>query len=182
MEIKVTLLESTDAVATGETPVPVTRALRNVRAPRDAGFSLIEIIIVLGILGTLIAVLVGGLGSGAEKAKVKATTVKAGQLQQNLLRYQSDMGKLPTTAEGLGALQTNPGTGKWGGPYGADEDLKDDWGNAFEFELTAKGAKIVSAGNDGQAGTADDLTYIGGRLQETAPADAGAAGAGGAAQ
>ena len=147
----------------------------------EAGFSLIEIIIVLGILGTLIAVLVGGLGSGADKAKVKSTTVKAGQVQQNLLRYQSDMGKLPTTAEGLGSLLQSPGTGKWGGPYGNDEDVKDDWGNAFEYELTPKGAKLVSPGSDGQAGTADDLVYIGGRLQEAAR-DAGAAGAGGAAQ
>jgi general secretion pathway protein G len=136
----------------------------------EAGFSLIEIIIVLGILGTLIAVLIGNIGGGAEKAKVKATTVKAGQVQQNLLKYQSDLGKMPTTAEGLSVLITSPGSGKWGGPYGSEEDLKDDWGNAFEYELTAKGAKLTSPGLDGQVGTEDDLVYVGGRLQETAPA------------
>lgn len=140
---------------------------RRVRAGAEAGFSLIEIIIVLGILGTLIAVLIGNIGGGAEKAKVKATAVKAGQVQQNLLKFQSDVGKMPTTAEGLGVLQTNPGTGKWSGPYGTEEDYKDDWGNAFEYELTPKGAKLTSAGLDGQVGTEDDLVFIGGRQVES---------------
>ena len=141
---------------------------RRALSSSQAGFSLIEIIIVLGILGTLIAVLIGNIGGGAEKAKVKSTAVKAGQVQQNLLKYQSDVGKMPTTAEGLGVLINNPGNGKWGGPYGSEEDNKDDWGNAFEFELTAKGAKLTSPGIDGQVGTGDDLVYVGGRQVESA--------------
>jgi general secretion pathway protein G len=140
----------------------------------SAGFSLIEIIIVLGILGTLIAVLIGGIGSSAEKAKVKSTAVKAGQVQQNLLRYQGDVGKMPTTAEGLAVLQASPGNGKWSGPYGGEDDLKDDWGNPFEYELTPQGAKISSPGLDGQTGTEDDLVYLSGRPVERkseAPSD-----------
>ena len=144
----------------------VLRSLRATPASSAAGFSLIEIIIVLGILGTLIAVLIGNIGGGAEKAKAKATAVKAGQVQQNLLRYQGDVGKMPTTAEGLGSLQTNPGNGKWSGPYGSDEDAKDDWGNPFEYELTPQGAKLSSPGLDGQAGTEDDLVFLGGRPVE----------------
>ena len=133
---------------------------------RQAGFSLIEIIIVLGILGTLIAVLVGGLGDAGAKAKVKATAVKAGQLQSNLLRYQSDMGKMPTTSEGLSALFTNPGSPKWAGPYGSEDDGKDDWGNGFEYELTPKGAKITSGGTDGTPGNEDDISFINGKKVE----------------
>jgi general secretion pathway protein G len=132
----------------------------------SAGFSLIEIIIVLGILGTLIAVLIGGIGSSAEKAKAKSTAVKAGQVQQNLLRYQGDVGKMPTTAEGLASLQTNAGNGKWAGPYGSEDDAKDDWGNPFEYELTPQGAKLTSPGLDGQSGTEDDLVYLSGRPVE----------------
>jgi general secretion pathway protein G len=153
----------------------VCRKRSQYHVSHESGFSLIEIIIVLGILGTLIAVLVGGLGSGAEKGKIKATAVRAGQVQQNLLKFQSDVGKMPTTTEGLPALLTSPGgSGKWAGPYGTDEDLKDDWGNAFEYELTSKGAKLTSPGVDGQTGTPDDLVYIGGRFVENA-APAGAA-------
>ena len=136
------------------------------RVKSSAGFSLIEIIIVLGILGTLIAVLIGGIGSSAEKAKAKSTAIKAGQVQQNLLRYQGDVGKMPTTAEGLTVLQASPGNGKWSGPYGAEEDLKDDWGNPFEYELTPQGAKLSSPGLDGQTGTEDDLVYLSGRPVE----------------
>jgi general secretion pathway protein G len=148
---------------------------RTLRLGNESGFSLIEIIIVLGILGTLIAVLIGNIGGGAEKAKVKSTAVKAGQVQQNLLKFQSDVGKMPTTAEGLGVLLNNPGNSKWGGPYGSEDDSKDDWGNAFEYELTAKGAKLTSPGLDGQVGTSDDLVYVGGRQVEVAaPADGAA--------
>ena len=55
--------------------------------------------------------------------------------------------------------------------------MKDDWGNAFEYELTAKGAKLTSPGLDGQLGTEDDLVYLSGRFveQSTAPEGAGAA-------
>jgi general secretion pathway protein G len=137
----------------------------------QAGFSLIEIIIVLGILGTLIAVLVGGLGEGSAKAKIKETGVKAGNVTQNLLKYQSDVGKMPTTAEGLGALLTSPGTGKWAGPYGAEEDTKDAWDISFEYELTPKGPKLVSAGPDGQIGTEDDITFVGGRQVDSAKSE-----------
>ena len=138
----------------------------------QSGFSLIEIIIVLGILGTLIAVLVGGLGDAGAKAKIKATSVKAGQLQSDLLRYQSDMGKIPTTSEGLSALFTNPGSPKWAGPYGSEDDGKDDWGNAFEYELTPKGAKITSGGPDGTPGNEDDITFVNGKKLEVEAAPA----------
>ena len=151
------------------TPWSSSRSGKSLGASREAGFSLIEIIIVLGILGTLIAVLIGNIGGGAEKAKVKSTAVKAGQVQQNLLKFQSDVGKMPTTAEGLGVLTTNPGNSKWGGPYGSEEDVKDDWGNPFEYELSPKGAKLTSPGLDGQTGTEDDLVYIGGRQVEQVP-------------
>lgn len=145
----------------------------------QSGFSLIEIIIVLGILGTLIAVLVTSLGSSQVSAKKKETTVKAGQLQSQLLRFQADMGKMPSTSEGMAVLFSNPGSSKWTGPYGNEDDVKDAWGVPFEYELTAKGPKFTSPGPDSQTGTEDDLTYVGGRLLDTDNA-AGASGPGAA--
>jgi general secretion pathway protein G len=137
----------------------------------EFGFSLLEIIIVLGILGTLVAVLIGGLAGSSEKAKVKSTAIKAGQIAQNLLKFNSDTGRYPTTAEGLSSLVTNPGISKWAGPYGEESDTKDDWGSTFEYELSPKGPKVTSHGIDTQPGTADDLVYIGGKQVETAPAE-----------
>lgn len=145
------------------------RAGKMSKASVQAGFSLIEIIIVLGILGTLIAVLVGGIAGGGDKAKKGATTVRAGQLQQHLLKYQSDVGKMPSTSEGLASLTTNPGNSKWAGPYGNEEDQKDDWGNGFEYELTPKGVKLTSPGADSQTGTEDDIAYVNGRIVEASP-------------
>jgi general secretion pathway protein G len=139
----------------------------------QSGFTLLEIIIVLGIVGTLMAVLVGGLGSGGDSAKKKETAIKVNNVQSSLLKYQADVGSYPKKEEGLAALLTNPGIGaKWSGPYiGAEEDLQDSWNNKFEYELTPKGIKIISNGKDGQAGSEDDLVYINGRLE--APAAGG---------
>lgn len=145
--------------------VRTTRALR----ASEAGFSLIEIIIVLGILGTLIAVLVTNLAGGQASAKKKETTVKAGQIQAQLLRFQTDMGRMPSTAEGLDALVNNPGSAKWTGPYLSDDDVKDAWGIPFEFELTSRGPQLTSAGLDTTPGTEDDQVYISGRLVEADP-------------
>lgn len=156
------------------------RLVRSTAGSQEAGFTLLEIIIVLGILGTLMAVLIGGLGSGGTQAKKKETAVKVNNVQASLLKYQAEMGRFPSTAEGLDALLNNPGAGaKWSGPYiGAEDDVKDAWGNKFEYELTAKGSKMVSWGPDSQSGTEDDLTFVNGR--ETDNAAAGGAAAGGA--
>ncbi|MBM3381377.1 MAG: prepilin-type N-terminal cleavage/methylation domain-containing protein [Betaproteobacteria bacterium] len=151
------------------------------RSASQAGFTLLEIVIVLGILGTLMAVLVGGIGSGGAKAKIKETGVKAANIQAKLLQYQSDVGSFPSTADGLQSLMTNPGSSaKWGGPYfTAEDDIKDAWNNPFEYELTAKGNKLVSAGADGQSGTEDDVAFLNGREVEAAAAPAAGAGEGG---
>ncbi|NBW80586.1 prepilin-type N-terminal cleavage/methylation domain-containing protein [bacterium] len=149
----------------------------------EAGFTLLEIIIVLGILGTLMAVLIGGLGSGGTQAKKKETAVKVNNVQASLLKYQAELGRFPSTAEGLEALLNNPGAGaKWSGPYiGAEDDIKDAWGNKFEYELTAKGSKFVSWGPDSQSGTEDDLTFVNGREVDAAANAGGANATGGQA-
>ncbi|MEY4064680.1 MAG: hypothetical protein RIR26_888 [Pseudomonadota bacterium] len=149
----------------------------------QAGFTLLEIIIVLGIVGALMAAIFSNIGTSGEKAKIKETGVKAASIQAKLLQYQSDVGVFPSTAEGLQALMTNPGgSAKWGGPYfTVEEDIKDAWSTPFEYELTGKGNKLVSAGPDRQAGTEDDVSFLNGRqLDNSAPA-AGAGGAQGGA-
>jgi general secretion pathway protein G len=153
---------------TGGASVTTSRKLRSAPWRGQQGFSLIEIIIVLGILGTLIAVLITNLTGGQESAKKKETTVKAGSLQAQLLRYQADMGQLPTTADGLDVLVTNPGSAKWTGPYLQADDLNDAFGFPFAYELSPRGPKLTSPGPDGSPGTEDDMVYVGGRLQESA--------------
>lgn len=140
----------------------------------EHGFSLLEIIIVLGIIGGLIAVLIGNIGSSSESARKKETGVRASQVQSNLLRYQADMGRMPSATEDLSALFSNPGNPRWSGPYGSEEDAKDAWGVPFSYTLSGKGPQLTSAGPDGQPGTEDDLVYVNGRVVE-ATGDAAAA-------
>jgi general secretion pathway protein G len=136
-------------------------------AVSEAGFSLLEIIIVLGIIGTLMAVVFNTISSSQQSAKIKETTVRAGSITSQIVRYQTDIGKMPTTSEGLGILVSNPsGNGKWAGPYLQESDTKDGFGNDFTYELTPAGPKLTSPGKDGQAGTEDDLVYINGRAVE----------------
>lgn len=148
-------------------------------ATAEAGFTLLEIIIVLGIVGALMAAIFSNIGTSGEKAKIKETGVKAASIQAKLLQYQSDVGVFPSTAEGLQALMTNPGgSAKWGGPYfSVEDDIKDAWSTPFEYELTGKGNKLVSAGPDRQAGTEDDVAFLNGREMDNSAPAAGGQGA-----
>lgn len=143
----------------------------------EKGFTLIELIIVLGILGGLIAFLVGSLGGNQRSAKIKESNMRASTVYGKLLVFQSDVGRFPTKAEGLGALSTNPGNSKWHGPYLAEDETNDSWNNPFEYDLEpGKGPKLVSPGEDGISGNEDDLVYINGKAVEAhnaAPAAGG---------
>jgi len=136
------------------------------------GFSLLEIMIVLGIIGGIVALVATTVSGGAESAKKKETALHAANVQSGLLRYQQDMGKLPETSEGLNVLITSPGSPKWGGPYvgGGEGDLKDGWGNTFEYEKTTKGAKLTSPGS----GDGVQMVFINGKLQDAVPEANGA--------
>ncbi len=137
----------------------------------QAGFSLIELVIVLAIIGSILALILSGISGAKRSADKNETILRAGQLYSQLIRYQSDLGKFPSTQEGLEVLFTSPGGAKWTGPYGSREELgKDKWDNPFTYELTPKGPRITSSGPDGVPGTADDLVFINGTLsEETAP-------------
>jgi general secretion pathway protein G len=134
------------------------------------GFTLLEIHIVLGILGSIMAFVLTQVAGQSEQAKGQETTMRASSIQQALMRYQVDIGKLPDASNGLGALWANPGSGKWSGPYIEEKDAVDGWKNPFEYDLTGKGAKLTSRGKDGEPGTADDLVYINGKQVEEAAA------------
>lgn len=135
------------------------------------GFSLLEIIIVLGILAGLAAVLYGNLSGAQESAKKKDTSIRASQVYQKLLRYNTDKGKYPSTEEGLTALTAGDG----GTPYAEEDELKDAWGNQFEYELSPKGPKLTSPGPDGQSASGDDLVFVNGKEQGNAAQGAPAA-------
>lgn len=140
-------------------PIQRTRPLR-------AGFTLLEILIVIGLVGTLMAVLIGGLMNQGEGANRQIADIFVNQTSQSpLMAFRLNMNRYPSTDEGLDALVTAPSgaSGRWAGPYLEAENLIDPWGNPYQYRY-GPGTKnsgrpdIWSNGPDGQSGTSDDIT------------------------
>jgi general secretion pathway protein G len=138
----------------------------------QAGFSLLEIIIVIAIIGTLVGIIVNRLSGGTDNAKVGITDTKAFTLQSKLIQYQlGHDNAFPTTAQGLQALTTGSG----GVPIATDDDLKDAWNNPFDYKLTPKGPLVISMGKDGQPNTNSSICYLNGKkLDSCTSVDSGA--------
>lgn len=135
----------------------------------QAGFSLMEIIIVVAIIGTLMGIIVARISGSNEQAKSSITDTKAYTLQSKLIQFQLAQGKFPTTGQGLQSLTTNPGA-----PIASEDDLKDGWGNPFEYKLTPKGPLIISNGPEGTANSAASLCYLNGKKVDCKSGEAGA--------
>jgi len=119
------------------------------------GFTLVELLIVMIILG-LLAALVGPKMFG----KVGASKQKAAKAQISLFEtaldtYRLDTGKYPATDQGLQALRVKPGgVENWDGPYLAKEVPLDPWGHAYDYRCPGEHGdyEIISYGADGKSG------------------------------
>ena len=135
----------------------LTSTLRKPRRLRSkAGYSLLEILIVIVIIGMLVALVGTQLTNILDNQKVNATKIQMDSLKKTLTTMSLDVGRYPTEAEGLAMLTTNPGDAApgWKGPY-MDKVPTDAWGNPFKY-LPPSGddlePKIESFGHDGQEG------------------------------
>ena len=130
---------------------------------RRKGFTLIELLLVMVILG-LLAALVGPRFFGQEKkAKQRAAKGQIALFETALDNYRLDVGRYPTTEQGLQALRAQPdGVDKWDGPYLKKAVPADPWGNAFAYESPSEHGDyaIISYGADGHPGGEDVDTDI----------------------
>ncbi len=133
---------------------------------RTAGaFTLLEILIAIGILGLLVGLVVVDLGDTYNKNQVKiAKLFVDDSIKTPLFTYKMAMGSFPSTAEGLQALIAAPtsNSDRWGGPYLAEAKLPNDpWGEPYQYACPGthnkNGYDIWSNGPDKQSGTADDI-------------------------
>lgn len=112
-----------------------SRSPRISQLPRQSGFTLLEIIIVVGLIAALAGALIVGLqGTGtAGQVEIERQFVKTG-VKTPLMAYKLGMGDYPSTDQGLGALVTAPaGAGsKWRGPY-LDQEAVDSWGQPYNY-------------------------------------------------
>lgn len=131
------------------------------------GFTLVEILLALTILGLLVAVAVTKLdGIFGQSQEQVARLFVGDSMKTALLRYRMDLGDYPTTAEGLKALITAPEdkADRWKGPYieaKGGEAPRDPWGEAYQYRCpgtrNADGYDLFSKGRDRAPDTADDI-------------------------
>ena len=121
----------------------------------SAGFTLVELLVVLAIL-TLLAGIVGPRVLGQlGGAKSKTAAVQIADIDKALELFKLDVGRFPTTEEGLAALTTRPATvsSGWAGPYLKGALPSDPWARPYRYQLAANGAiEILSLGADGAPG------------------------------
>ena len=121
---------------------------------RQRGFTLLELLVVLAILA-LLATLVGpAVMNQFGGAKTKTAKLQIGEISRSLDTYKLDVGRYPSTAEGLNALVGKPGTANgWNGPY-MKEMPADPWGNAYRYTFPAAngGFEVSSLGADNAPG------------------------------
>ena len=125
----------------------------------QAGFTLIEIMVVVVILGILAAIVVPKFLDRPDQAKVTKAQVDMKGLEEALGMFKLDNGFFPSTEQGLEALVTQPDTGRIPGKYPEGGYLKnvplDPWNNSYVYlspGLHNKNFDLISYGADGQPG------------------------------
>ena len=139
---------------------PVSRSIAGIR-----GMTLIEILVVLTLIGIVMGIVGGNYLGQGEKAKQKAAKIEIEQIGQTLDMFKLEVGRYPTTQEGLQALITAPtGVPNWNGPYWKKSTLpKDPWTNEYKYASPGQhGAYDVwsygADGKEGGEGTNKDIT------------------------
>jgi general secretion pathway protein G len=133
---------------------------------RSGGFTLIEIMVVVVIMGVLAALVLPKVLDRVGQSKTAAAKVEISTIMQSLKMYKLDNQRYPTTEQGLQALMTKPTAGPsangWKAPY-LEKMPKDPWGNQYQF--LSPGVKgevdVFSYGADGQPGGSGDDADIG---------------------
>ena len=126
------------------------------RKKRALGFTLVELLVVLAILGMLAALVGPQVLNQLGGAKSKSAAIQISDLEQALEIYKLDVGRFPNSSQGLEALVRQPsGVKGWNGPYLKKGELPmDPWGSPYEYRYPGQGGgpEITSLGADGRPG------------------------------
>ncbi|MCW5580036.1 MAG: type II secretion system major pseudopilin GspG [Luteimonas sp.] len=115
------------------------------------GFSLIEIILVVVLIGGIVAFAATRILGGGDRAKYNLARAQVQTLAEKVGQFEMDTGSLPAS---LGQLVTQPGVVGWLGPYAKESELKDPWNTPYEYRVPGDGQPfdIISYGADRKPG------------------------------
>ena len=136
-----------------------------INATRQHGFTLLELLVVMVIIGLLVGYVGPRYFAQIGKSEVKATRSQIDALGKGLDQYRLDMGRYPTSEEGLAALNTTPagGNARWQGPYLKKAVPADPWGQPYQYRNPGEHGEydLYSWGSDSKPGGEGEAADIG---------------------
>lgn len=132
---------------------------------KEQGFTLLELLVVLAIMGLLAAIVGPQVIRYLGSSKTQTAAVQAKNVAASLNLFRLDAGRYPTAEEGLGALVKAPtSVPSWNGPYMPDQSaLTDPWGKPFLMRTPGEHGEIdvYSLGSDGVPGGTGEARDVG---------------------
>ncbi len=131
-----------------------SRILVRKNASSTAGFSLVELLVVLAIIGLIVGLAAPQVLRYLGTARIDTAKTQIRNIENALELYFLDNNGYPSNEEGLGALSKAPaGAASWNGPYLKNADaLSDPWQKPYIYKLEGASVRIVSLGRDGKEG------------------------------